>query len=120
MPEDGIPNVRRAEKGGAVGGDTVSAAELLGMIRGGNAPLLMDVREPEELQSPLGVLPGVKNIPLGSLEQRWQEIPRDRDVILVCRRGNRSAVALAYLKKLGYTRVRHLEGGMEAVRAAEK
>jgi sulfur-carrier protein adenylyltransferase/sulfurtransferase len=96
----------------------ISARELLEMIRSGRAPLLVDVREAFELQGPLGSLPNVKNIPLGTLVARRAEIPQDRDVVLICQAGHRSARALDQLRRLGYTRVRHLEGGMQAVRQA--
>ena len=97
----------------------ITAAALLQMLQAGEKLYLVDVRQPEELTSPLGALPGVKNIPLPDLGSRFGEIPKDRSVILICRSGNRSGQALSFLKRQGYTQVQDVEGGMLAVRALE-
>lgn len=86
-------------------------------IRSGQNPYIVDVRERGELQGPLGALPGVKNIPLSEFGQRFGEIPKDRQVVLICRSGNRSGKALTFLKSQGYTQIQNVEGGMLAVRA---
>jgi rhodanese-related sulfurtransferase len=99
--------------------DRVQAGVLLENLRSGQKPLLIDVRQPEELSGPLGSLPGVKNIPLPELEKRYAEIPKDRPVILICRSGHRSLQALKFLQSRGYTQVKDVEGGMNAVRALE-
>jgi len=78
--------------------------------------ILVDVREKDELAGPLGKLDGVVNIPMSQLEARYTEIPKDKPVILVCRSGNRSVKAQAFLKEKGYTLTCNLEGGMKAVR----
>jgi rhodanese-related sulfurtransferase len=98
----------------------LTASELLQQIQNGQAPYIVDVREREELQGPLGALPGVKNIPTSEFGQRWDEIPKDRPVVLICRSGNRSGQALVILKSHGYTQVQNVEGGMLAIRAAER
>ncbi len=109
--------------GGCVSGnassDQVSAKEVLAQLNQPGAPLLVDVRQPEELTGPLGQLPGVVNIPLPELEQRYTEIPKDKPVVLVCRSGNRSGQALSIMKNHGYTQVKNLTGGMNAVRALQ-
>lgn len=97
----------------------ISAAELMPRLQAGSAPFLLDVREPEELQGPLGALPGVKNIPLGQISERVEEIPRDREVVVICRSGSRSHSAIQWLQSQGYHNLRNLEGGMLAVRNAE-
>jgi rhodanese-related sulfurtransferase len=74
--------------------------------------LLVDVREPEEWQQ--GHAPKAKLIPLGSLGNRLDEVPRDREVLLVCRSGNRSGTAQRELLRLGYKRVFNVSGGMNA------
>lgn len=100
-------------------GSTVRALDLLALVRAGRAPVLVDVREPYELEGPLGSLPNALNIPLGQLVARRGEIPHDRDVVLICKAGHRSERALDQLRRLGYTRVRHLTGGLEGIRRAE-
>ena len=53
--------------------------------------LLLDVREPAEWQS--GHAAGATLLPLGQLGARLSELPRDREIITVCRSGNRSGTA---------------------------
>ncbi len=82
-----------------------------------NQVLVLDVREPEEFQGPLGHLPGARSIPLGALSARVEEIPRDRPVVTVCRAGARSAQAAVLLRRAGFERVANLGGGMLRWRA---
>lgn len=65
--------------------------------------LLIDVRTAGEVKT--SGIPGAKHIPLQNLSSRSKEIPKDKDVILFCRSGNRSGRAMRYLKKLGWTKV---------------
>jgi rhodanese-related sulfurtransferase len=74
--------------------------------------LLVDVREPAEWNQ--GHAPNATHIPLGGLGARLAEIPRDRDVLLICRSGNRSGNAQRQLQQLGYQRVFNVTGGMNA------
>jgi len=74
--------------------------------------LLVDVREPNEWEKTR--VGGALLIPLGDVETRRDEIPKDRDVILICRSGRRSADAQATLERHGYDRVANLEGGILA------
>jgi rhodanese-related sulfurtransferase len=104
--------------GAAAETNRLTAAELLQKIKAGQKFLLVDVRQPEELAGPLGVLAGAKNLPLPELGRRFAEIPKDRTVVLICRSGHRSGQALAFLKGRGYTLVQDVAGGMLAVRAA--
>jgi rhodanese-related sulfurtransferase len=54
-------------------------------------------------------------IPVGDIRHRFNEIPRDGQVILYCRSGQRSQQALAFLQlEKGYTNVYHLRGGIRA------
>jgi rhodanese-related sulfurtransferase len=74
--------------------------------------VLIDVRERSEWQH--GHAPNAQLIPLASLARRVSEIPRDRDVLLICRSGNRSGTAQRQLVQLGYERVLNVTGGMNA------
>lgn len=76
--------------------------------------LVVDVREPDELRS--GHLPGVLNAPLSTLRERFRELPRDRELWLICGVGQRAYYAARFLAQHGY-RVRHLSGGMVTARA---
>jgi rhodanese-related sulfurtransferase len=95
----------------------IKAAELLEQIRRGKTPYVVDVREREELRGPLPALPKAKNIPLSEFGRRFTEIPRDKDIYLICLSGSRSQQAMKFLQGQGYTQVQNVEGGMMAVHA---
>ncbi|MBD3636253.1 MAG: rhodanese-like domain-containing protein [Crocinitomicaceae bacterium] len=73
--------------------------------------VFVDVREPYELDE---VAYGVEyiHIPLGEIQVRLDEFPRDKDIIVGCRSGKRSMNACMFLKMQGYENVRNLEGGI--------
>jgi rhodanese-related sulfurtransferase len=72
---------------------------------------LLDVRTPEEFAG--GHLPGAVNIPHSELAARVAELDgaRERDVVVYCRTGNRTAQALEVLDKAGFKRLFRLQGG---------
>jgi rhodanese-related sulfurtransferase len=74
--------------------------------------LLVDVRQAEEWSN--GHAPQARLMPSGSLPGRLAEIPRDREVLLICRSGNRSSSAQRQLLQLGYEQVFNVSGGMHA------
>ncbi len=61
----------------------------------------LDVREPDEIQK-LGTLKGYVNIPLGQLESRLKEIPKNKPIITACNHGVRAGRAAAILEKNGF------------------
>jgi rhodanese-related sulfurtransferase len=61
----------------------------------------LDVREPKELEE-MGTIKGYVNIPLGQLESRMSEVPKDKPIITACQRGVRAGRAAALLNKNGY------------------
>ena len=71
---------------------------------------LLDVREPNEYQ--IGKIPGSTLIPLGEVPKRVNEIPRDKEIVVHCKMGGRSAQAALYLRQQGFTRVKNLKGGI--------
>ena len=77
--------------------------------------VLLDVREPQEWRA--GHAPQADHIPLGQLESRLTELPRDRQIICLCRSGRRSALATRQLLAHGHQAV-NLTGGMAAWAAA--
>ncbi len=70
---------------------------------------LLDVREPDEYRD--GHIAGATLIPLGQLPHRIGELPRDRQIICVCRSGNRSGAAARQLIGAGLDAV-NMQGGM--------
>ena len=78
----------------------------------GEGALMIDVREPSEVAAFAFDVPDVINIPLSKLEQRWNEVPRDREVVLVCDTGARSLKATYFLQFHGHTNVSNMGGGI--------
>jgi glyoxylase-like metal-dependent hydrolase (beta-lactamase superfamily II)/rhodanese-related sulfurtransferase len=78
---------------------------------------IVDVREPDEFNGPLGHVPGAKLIPLGTLAGACGELSRDKPLVTVCRSGARSAQATVLLGKAGFDQVANLSGGMLRWRA---
>ncbi len=98
----------------------LTPSQLAAKLGAADAPLLLDVREPEEFVGELGHIEGSLLVPLDALERRLPKLAGyvDRDVVVVCRAGARSATAGAILQRAGFTRVQNLGGGMLAWAAA--
>jgi rhodanese-related sulfurtransferase len=91
----------------------ISQEALLERQQRGDASLLvLDVRTPGEYVS--GHVPGAVNIPHDQVAARLAEVPKDKDVVVYCRSGRRTNLALNLLAENGYTRLGHLEGDMLA------
>ncbi|MCA1947196.1 MAG: rhodanese-like domain-containing protein [Armatimonadetes bacterium] len=88
----------------------VAPHELAERLRGEEKPLVVDVREPDE--TAVSKLPGALCIPMDQLPERLAELPKDRDIVVVCRSGARSGACTRYLIQSGFTRVKNLRGGM--------
>ena len=73
---------------------------------------VLDVREADEYDGPLGHIPGAVHIPLGALAERADEVNLKVPVVTVCRAGARSAQATVLLKRAGLKDVANLSGGM--------
>lgn len=80
--------------------------------------VVLDVRNEGEWRS--GHVPGSLNLPLGSLDQRLGEIPRDRPVIVHCQTGARAAMGASLLRARGFTDVRLFPGGFAEWRTVGK
>jgi sulfur dioxygenase len=78
---------------------------------------VLDVREPDEFNGPLGHVPGAMLIPLGSLVQEQDRLGKEKPIVVVCRSGARSAQATQTLGKAGFDKVANLSGGMLRWRA---
>lgn len=98
---------------------SVSAEQLAKLLAGPTTegvhetpPLLLDVRERPEAS--FASLPGSVLIPLGELPRRLDELDPDARIVVYCHHGVRSARALEVLEQAGFTRARHLTGGIDA------
>ena len=73
---------------------------------------VIDVREPEEYAA--GHLPGAVSIPQADLASRMGEIPKDRDLLVVCAGATRSPRCVAFLRSMGFDRATNMAGGTDA------
>ncbi len=78
--------------------------------------LFVDVRTQAEWDQ--GHLAGSILIPLDQLQDRLNELPRDKDIVVICHSGARSQQGAALLKQSGFTRVTFMTGGLQAWVAA--
>ena len=97
---------------------TLSQAELMKRLNAGQAPILVDVRTPEEYRN--GHVPGAINIPVQELDRRLAELSgyRDTELVLYCESGMRAGYAERMLQQQGFTQIRSLDGDMAAWRRA--
>ncbi|HTJ37427.1 MAG TPA: rhodanese-like domain-containing protein [Dactylosporangium sp.] len=77
---------------------------------------ILDVREADEWAA--GHAPDAVHVPMMQIPARIDEIPEDRDVVVVCRVGGRSAQVVAFLQQNGRERTINLDGGMQMWEAA--
>ena len=69
---------------------------------------LLDVREDDEWTA--GHAPDAQHIPLGSLGERVDQVPRDQEIYVICRAGSRSARAVAALNSAGWQAINVADG----------
>ncbi len=74
--------------------------------------LLVDVREKNEVEQLAFDVPNLLHIPLTEFEERFNEIPKDKKVVLVCKSGGRSLRATGYLIHNGYNNVVNMKHGI--------
>jgi membrane protein DedA with SNARE-associated domain len=81
-------------------------------------PMILDLRSHDELEQDPSLIRGALHMTLDEVQRRWEEIPRDRDIILYCSCPNEvtSARAALLLHRNGIPRVRPLLGGIDAWR----
>jgi sulfur-carrier protein adenylyltransferase/sulfurtransferase len=71
---------------------------------------LLDVREPFELN--ICYLPDAASIPMNQIPNRLNELDPDKDLVVFCKVGGRSARVVAYLQQQGFSRAVNLRGGI--------
>ena len=98
----------------AVVGSTISAKDLAGMLDRGDNIFLVDVREPNEYE--IVSIPGATLIPKGEFlnGSALEKMPQDKQIVLHCKSGARSAEVLAVLKSAGFSDAVHVGGGVLA------
>lgn len=93
--------------------EEISATELKSRMDTGDDIQLIDVRQPDEWA--FARIEGAKLIPLGEILNRMGELDENREVVLQCKSGMRSARAVDALQRAGYKgRLKNLRGGITA------
>jgi len=90
---------------------TLNPGEVQEKLKNGKRPFLLDVREKQEMRD--GYISGAKLIPLRELRNQIKELPKDREIVCICRSGNRSRSAAKQLIAAGYS-ASNMKGGMLA------
>jgi rhodanese-related sulfurtransferase len=90
---------------------TLKPGDVQEKLKNGARPFVLDVREKQEMRD--GYISGTKLIPLGQLGKRMKELPENREIVCVCRSGNRSRSAAKQLINAGYSAL-NMKGGMLA------
>ncbi len=107
----GIRPEPQVEATGAVMNEwEITPVELKQRMDKGDTVFVLDVREPNEYQ--INKIAGSTLIPLGELPRRYQELPKDVEIITQCKMGGRSQKALEFLRTVGFTKVKNLKGGI--------
>ncbi len=92
----------------------ITPQELQSQLNGGTDVLILDVREPWELE--LCSVPGALAIPMNEIPQRLGELDRSRPIAVMCHHGGRSLRVAHFLVQQGFPSVSNLSGGIDAWR----
>lgn len=91
----------------------ITATELKKRMDAGDDIQLIDVRQPDEYA--FAKIEGAKLIPLGEVAQRMNEIDENRETVIHCKAGGRSAQAIEILQRAGFKGdLKNLRGGITA------
>ena len=99
----------------------ITVEELRSLIEGGKQPVVVDVRSEVSRKADSRFIPGALTIdPAAEIDARLRQLPKDRDIVFYCTCPNEASAAQVAKKliELGYTRVRPLQGGLDAWLAA--
>jgi rhodanese-related sulfurtransferase len=90
----------------------ISVADVESMRDAGEEIIVLDVREPWELD--VACISGSKHIPMGDVPARFnQELDPDDHIVVVCHHGVRSMNVTAWLRQQGFEKVQSLRGGID-------
>lgn len=107
----GVP-ARAPQENGLEREKVIEPIELKERLKRGDELILIDVRDPVEQQ--VSALPGALVIPLERLGQRMKELDPQREYVLFCRTGVRSARGVRQMSAAGFSKVKNLRGGLNA------
>jgi adenylyltransferase/sulfurtransferase len=103
---------RAAQQAQVKDSDDIEVEDLKAMLDRKDDFLLVDVRGPDEAQ--ICKIEGAILLPLPEIPQRYQELPKNKLIVLHCHFGGRSMKAMQFLKSQGYTKVKNVPGGIDA------
>ncbi len=89
----------------------VTPAELQRALASAAPPLLLDVREADELA--ICRIAGALHIPMGDVPARLAELDPDREIVVYCHHGQRSASVVAFFERHDFARAANLRGGID-------
>ena len=93
--------------------EEITATERKNRLDAGDDIQLIDVRQPDE--NAFASIPGAKLIPLGEILNRMSELDENRETVIHCKMGGRSARAIDALQRSGYKgKLKNLRGGITA------
>jgi rhodanese-related sulfurtransferase len=91
--------------------ESITPLQLKEMMAGQRPPLLVDVRDQWEYD--VARIEGARLLPLDELHVRVLDLPREREIVVYCHHGMRSAAAAHLLKQNEFTSVKNLSGGID-------
>lgn len=89
---------------------TITATELKKAIDANVAPIIIDVRQAEELA--ICKIENSLHIPMDTIMERKEELEKDIAIVVMCHHGMRSAQVAMYLEQQGFSDITNLEGGI--------
>lgn len=92
--------------------NSISVEQLAQWRASGKPFVLLDVREPVEVQ--LSALPGATHIPMRQIPQRMSELERGASIAVLCHHGGRSERVAQFLATQGFSDVHNVDGGIDA------
>lgn len=90
--------------------EEITPAEAIASVEKGS--VFVDVREDYEIAEIAYAIKNKLEIPLGEIQIRINEFPKDKNIIIGCRSGKRSMQACMFLKMSGFEHIQNLQGGI--------
>ena len=106
----GVHRAEPASAGTAAAGEEITPPELKTLLEEGQCPLILDVRNPEEIA--ICRIAGSTVIPLPELPDRLGELSTNASIVVHCKSGARSAKAVTLLQAAGFSHLKNLKGGI--------
>lgn len=90
----------------------ISPTDLKARLDAGEKPVLLDVRQPVEVE--VASISGAQCIPMNEVPWRMDELDQDKEIVVFCHHGGRSAQVAQLLSMRGFKNVKNLNGGIDA------